>query len=138
MTMSDPPVRRVVGDTRRDAASAPAGRHTNANQSRFSTISFARGDWPGRLDGTRFESAHRHHETGPHHLHTLVDEVMGFLISSDWVIGEAQDLNVRVSEAQVRRSSTAFAMNSSRSHANSGPSRGARDRPSPISYSGSG
>jgi hypothetical protein len=29
---------------------------------------------------------------------------MGFLISSDWVIGEAWDLNIRVSEVEVRRS----------------------------------
>jgi hypothetical protein len=28
---------------------------------------------------------------------------MGFLISSDWVIGEAQALNVRVSDEEVRR-----------------------------------
>jgi hypothetical protein len=28
---------------------------------------------------------------------------MGFLISSDWVIGEAQTLNVRVSDAEVQR-----------------------------------
>ncbi len=28
---------------------------------------------------------------------------MGFLISADWVIGEARDLNVHVSPAQVRR-----------------------------------
>ena len=28
---------------------------------------------------------------------------MGFLISSDWVIGEAQALNVRVSDQEVRR-----------------------------------
>jgi hypothetical protein len=35
--------------------------------------------------------------------HPLVDEVMGFLISSDWVLGEAQDLNIYVSAAEVRR-----------------------------------
>jgi hypothetical protein len=34
----------------------------------------------------------------------LVQEVMGFLLSSYWVIGEAKDLNVQVSDAQVRRS----------------------------------
>jgi hypothetical protein len=40
-----------------------------------------------------------------HHTKTaeLVSEVMGFLISSDWVIGEARDLNVQVSERTVRR-----------------------------------
>src|ERR1700737_2934597 len=32
----------------------------------------------------------------------LVDEVMSFLISSDWVIGEARDLNVQVSAVEVR------------------------------------
>src|ERR1700685_1695258 len=29
-------------------------------------------------------------------------EVMGFLVSSDWVLGEAADLNIDVSEAKVR------------------------------------
>jgi hypothetical protein len=38
------------------------------------------------------------------HAHELLTEVMGFLISSDWVIGEAQDLNVGVSDVEVRRS----------------------------------
>src|SRR5689334_11648761 len=33
----------------------------------------------------------------------LIEQAMGFLISSDWVIGEASELNVRVSEAAVRR-----------------------------------
>jgi foldase protein PrsA len=33
----------------------------------------------------------------------LIDQVMGFLISSDWVIGEAQTLNVQVSNQEVRR-----------------------------------
>jgi hypothetical protein len=45
-------------------------------------------------------------QSGKHHTlsrATLVEEVMGFLISSDWVIGEAQDLHVHVSAAQVRR-----------------------------------
>lgn len=32
---------------------------------------------------------------------TIVQQVMGFLISADWVLGEAQDLNVVVSEAEV-------------------------------------
>jgi hypothetical protein len=34
--------------------------------------------------------------------HAVLEEAMGFLISSDWVIGEAQHLNVHVSDAQVR------------------------------------
>jgi hypothetical protein len=34
--------------------------------------------------------------------HATLEEAMGFLISSDWVIGEAQDLHVHVSDAQVR------------------------------------
>jgi hypothetical protein len=34
--------------------------------------------------------------------HAALEEAMGFLISSDWVIGEAQDLHVHVSDAQVR------------------------------------
>lgn len=33
----------------------------------------------------------------------LRDEVLGFLISSDWVKGEAADLGIRVSAAQVRK-----------------------------------
>jgi hypothetical protein len=33
----------------------------------------------------------------------VVHEVMGFLISSDWVIGEANDLNIHISEEEVRR-----------------------------------
>jgi hypothetical protein len=33
----------------------------------------------------------------------VLEEVMGFLISADWVIGEAQALNVQVSDAEVRR-----------------------------------
>lgn len=33
----------------------------------------------------------------------LLKEVMSFLISSDWVIGEARDLKVSVSAAEVRR-----------------------------------
>ena len=32
----------------------------------------------------------------------VVKEVMGFLISSDWVIGEARDRGISISEAQVR------------------------------------
>jgi hypothetical protein len=36
-------------------------------------------------------------------VHALVNEVMGFLISSDWVIGEARDLNVQVSDLEVRQ-----------------------------------
>jgi hypothetical protein len=33
----------------------------------------------------------------------VTTQVMGFLISGDWVIGEARDLNVHVSPAEVRR-----------------------------------
>jgi hypothetical protein len=33
----------------------------------------------------------------------LIEQVMSFLISSDWVIGEAQALNVQVSDVEVRR-----------------------------------
>jgi hypothetical protein len=33
----------------------------------------------------------------------LQSEVLGFLISSDWVIGEAKDLNVAVSAAEVKK-----------------------------------
>jgi hypothetical protein len=32
----------------------------------------------------------------------VIKEVMGFLISSDWVLGEAADLNIHVSESEVR------------------------------------
>jgi hypothetical protein len=32
----------------------------------------------------------------------LIDQVMSFLISSDWLIGEARDLNVQVSDVEVR------------------------------------
>jgi len=32
----------------------------------------------------------------------VMKQVMGFLISSDWVIGEATDLNIHVSEGEVR------------------------------------
>ena len=34
----------------------------------------------------------------------VIYQVMGFLISSDWVIGEARDLNVRVSDVEAWRS----------------------------------
>ncbi len=34
----------------------------------------------------------------------VTNEVMGFLISSDWVLDEAADLNIHVSEGVVRRS----------------------------------
>jgi hypothetical protein len=40
---------------------------------------------------------------GAPHVRALVQEVMGFLLSSYWVIGEAKDLNVHLSDAQVRR-----------------------------------
>ncbi|HEY2537677.1 MAG TPA: hypothetical protein VGI24_11935 [Solirubrobacteraceae bacterium] len=33
----------------------------------------------------------------------LLQEVMGFLISSDWIIGEAQELHIVVTDAKVRR-----------------------------------
>jgi hypothetical protein len=33
----------------------------------------------------------------------VTTQVMGFLISADWIIGEARDLNVHVSPAQIRR-----------------------------------
>lgn len=33
----------------------------------------------------------------------LLQEVMGFLISSDWTIGEAQELHIAVTDAKVRR-----------------------------------
>jgi hypothetical protein len=35
--------------------------------------------------------------------HEILEEVMGFLISADWIIGEARDLKVHVSPAKVRR-----------------------------------
>jgi hypothetical protein len=35
--------------------------------------------------------------------HEILEQVMAFLISADWVIGEAQDLHLHVSAAQVRR-----------------------------------
>jgi hypothetical protein len=34
----------------------------------------------------------------------VIEQVMSFLISSDWVIGEAQALKVQVSDVEVRRS----------------------------------
>lgn len=47
---------------------------------------------------------HRH--GGKHRLstHELIVEVMGFLISGEWVHGEAHDLGIHVSPAKVRRS----------------------------------
>lgn len=36
------------------------------------------------------------------HLAALLQEVMGFLISSDWVIGEAQELHIVLTAAEVR------------------------------------
>jgi hypothetical protein len=36
----------------------------------------------------------------------VANEVMGFLISSDWVLGEAADLNIHVSEGEVRHTFT--------------------------------
>jgi hypothetical protein len=34
---------------------------------------------------------------------TLVNQVIGFLVSSDWVLGEAQELHIVISEAKVHR-----------------------------------
>ena len=51
------------------------------------------------------EPVHRHgHHSKPHPLpvSTTIKEVMGFLISSDWVIGEAARLGVDVNEATVK------------------------------------
>jgi len=44
-------------------------------------------------------------QTAKHHVPSageVIKEVMGFLISSDWVLGEAADLNIHVSEGEVR------------------------------------
>lgn len=38
----------------------------------------------------------------PQSMGTIVQQVMGFLISADWVLGEAQDRNIVVSETAVR------------------------------------
>jgi hypothetical protein len=46
----------------------------------------------------RSEEPSKHHQSSG----TQVQEVMGFLISSDWILGEAQDRNIVVSEARVR------------------------------------
>jgi hypothetical protein len=58
------------------------------------------------IEGTSFDhwaliaerAAGRRHRSR----HTIVDAVMGFLISSDWMLGEAAALGVTVTEAQVR------------------------------------
>jgi hypothetical protein len=45
------------------------------------------------------------HTASKHHAPStgeVIKEVMGFLISSDWVLGEATDLNIHVSEGEVR------------------------------------
>jgi len=45
------------------------------------------------------------HTASKHHAPSageVIKEVMGFLISSDWVLGEAADLNIHVSEGEVR------------------------------------
>ncbi len=47
----------------------------------------------------RAEGPVKHHQPRG----TVVQQVMGFLISSDWILGEAQDRNIAVSEAAVRR-----------------------------------
>ena len=44
------------------------------------------------------ESPSKHHPS----VGEVIKEVMGFLISSDWVLGEATDLNIHVSEGEVR------------------------------------
>jgi uncharacterized delta-60 repeat protein len=46
-----------------------------------------------------FAPAHRPAPTS----HAIVEEAMGFLISSDWVLGEAHDRHISVSERDVRR-----------------------------------
>jgi uncharacterized delta-60 repeat protein len=46
-----------------------------------------------------FASAHRPAVTS----HAIIEEAMGFLISSDWVLGEAHDRHISVSEHDVRR-----------------------------------
>jgi hypothetical protein len=44
------------------------------------------------------EGSSKHHpSTGE-----VTNQVMGFLLSSDWVLGEATDLNIHVSEGEVR------------------------------------
>lgn len=45
-------------------------------------------------------SGHHQHSTGL--TRAVVMETMGFLISTDWVLGEAADLHVVVSDAEVR------------------------------------
>lgn len=42
------------------------------------------------------------HRAPPKVAKVIIDEVMGFLISSDWVLGEAAALNIHISEARVR------------------------------------
>jgi hypothetical protein len=45
------------------------------------------------------------HTASKHHAPSageVIKEVMGFLISSDWVLGEAADLNIHISEGEVR------------------------------------
>ena len=50
------------------------------------------------------EKSGKHHaKTPPLPVGTTIKEVMGFLLSSDWVIGEAAQLGVNVSEAAVKR-----------------------------------
>ncbi len=45
----------------------------------------------------------QHAKTPPLPVATTIKEVMGFLISGDWVIGEAASLGINVSEATVER-----------------------------------
>ncbi len=49
------------------------------------------------------KSAKHHAKTTPLPVATTIKQVMGFLLSSDWVIGEAAQLGVNVSEAAVKR-----------------------------------
>jgi hypothetical protein len=47
----------------------------------------------------RAEGPFKHHQSRG----AVVQQVMGFLISADWILGEAQDRNIVVSEAEVRQ-----------------------------------
>jgi len=72
---------------------------------------------PQSITGATFSHwasiARRSEEPSPSPVHTaskhhapsageVINQVMGFLISSDWVLGEATDLNIHVSEGEVR------------------------------------
>jgi SurA N-terminal domain len=45
------------------------------------------------------QTASKHHAPSADE---VISQVMGFLISSDWMLGEATDLNIHVSESEVR------------------------------------